>query len=373
MQFIVSSNALSKHLAAVSGVLNQSTTLPILSNVLFEVADGKLKLSGSDLETTIQSTMALVKASDDIKVCVPFKLLSEVLKTFGDQPLTFSVDPKSFAIEVLSDTGKYKLAGSDGDEYPRTPEIKQSTKVNMDSGALFGAITKTLFATGNDELRPVMSGVYFNLEKDGMTFVSTDSHKLVRYKRHDSKASKAASFIMPKKALSLIKGLLSSLTTDVVIEYNDVNASFEFENFTLVCRLVDGKYPNYESVIPKENPNKLTISRAQFLNSVKRVSIFANKTTQQVRLEIKGSEVQIFAEDLDYNNEAHERIGCQFTGDDMVIAFNSRFLIEMLANLESDEVLLEMSAPNRAGLLSPIEKSEDESILMLVMPVMINA
>lgn len=372
MKFIVSSTSLLKQLTSISGVLNTSSNLPILGYFLFDISDKKLVASGSDLESTMVTEIELDKADDEMKLCVPAKLLLDMLKTFPDQPLTFSVDAKSFNIEVASDNGKYKLAGLNGDEFPRLPELESASKMSMDSNVLFNAINKTVFATGNDELRPVMSGVYFSLEKDGVTFVATDAHKLVKYSRTDSKSSKATTFIMPKKPLNLLKGLLSSITTDVQVEYNETNASFVFENYRLVSRLIDGKYPNYEAVIPKENPNLMTIDRNSLLNSIRRVSIFSNKTTHQVRLSIKGSELQISAEDLDFSNEATERLTCQYKGDDITIGFNSRFLIEMLNNLDSDEVKLELSAPNRAGILSPMDKEDEEQILMLVMPVMLS-
>ncbi len=372
MKFIVSSSSLLKQLTSISGVLNTSSNLPILGYFLFDISDKKLVASGSDLESTMVTEIELDKADDEMKVCVPAKLLLDMLKTFPDQPLTFSIDAKNFNIEVASDNGKYKLAGLNGDEFPRLPELESASKMSMDSSVLFNAINKTVFATGNDELRPVMSGVYFSLEKDGVTFVATDAHKLVKYNRTDSKSSKATAFIMPKKPLNLLKGLLSSINTDVQVEYNETNASFVFENYRLVSRLIDGKYPNYDAVIPKENPNVMTIDRNSLLNSIRRVSIFSNKTTHQVRLSIKGSELQISAEDLDFSNEASERLTCQYKGDDITIGFNSRFLIEMLNNLESDEVKLELSAPNRAGILSPMEKEDQEQILMLVMPVMLS-
>jgi DNA polymerase-3 subunit beta len=372
MKFIVSSSTLLKQLTSISGVLNTSSNLPILGYFLFDVKDKKLTVSGSDLESTMIADIDLEKADDDMKVCVPAKLLLDMLKTFSDQPLTFSVDAKNFGIEVASDSGKYKLAGTNGDEFPRLPEMDSSSNMTIDSGILFNAINKTVFATGNDELRPVMSGVYFALEKDGVTFVATDAHKLVKYHRSDCKSGKSASFIMPKKPLNLIKGLVANLSTDVEIEYNETNASFVFENYRLVSRLIDGKYPNYEAVIPKENPNEMMIDRQLFLNSIRRVSIFSNKTTHQVRLSIKGSELQVSAEDLDYSNEATERLSCNYKGEDITIGFNSRFLIEMLNNLDSDEVKLLLSAPNRAGLLSPSEKEDAEDIVMLVMPVMLS-
>ena len=236
------------------------------------------------------------------------------------------------------------------------------------------AISKTIFAAGNDDLRPVMSGVFFQFSSDNLTFVATDAHKLVKYTREDAKASQTAEFIMPKKPLNLLKGILAGSEEEVKIEYNDSNAKFSFENTELICRLIDGKYPNYEAVIPKENPNKLTIDRTQFSNSVRRVSIFSNKTTHQVRLKMAGSELNISAEDIDYSNKADERLTCDYQGDDMQIGFNSRFLSEMLNNLNSDSVQLEMSMPNRAGILTPIDGlDEGEQVTMLVMPVMLNS
>jgi DNA polymerase-3 subunit beta len=235
------------------------------------------------------------------------------------------------------------------------------------------AISKTIFAAGNDDLRPVMSGVFFQFSQDNLTFVATDAHKLVKYTRDDVSATETAEFIMPKKPLNLLKGILAGSDDDVLVEYNESNAKFTFENSVLICRLIDGKYPNYEAVIPKENPNKLVIDRTQFLNSVRRVSIFSNKTTHQIRLKIAGAELNISAEDIDYSNKAEERLTCDYQGDDMQIGFNSRFLTEMINNLNSDNVQLEMSLPNRAGILTPIDGlDEGEHVTMLVMPVMLN-
>lgn len=234
-------------------------------------------------------------------------------------------------------------------------------------------MTKTIFATGNDDLRPVMSGVYFEFSGEGLSFVATDAHKLVKYTRSDAKAESSASFIMPKKPLNQIKNSLATEEVDVTITYNDTNACFTFGDVTLTCRLIEGRYPNYEAVIPKENPNVLTVNRQAFLGSVKRVSFFSNKTTHQVKLRIAGSELHVSAEDPDFSNNADERLTCSFKGNDMTIGFNSRFLMEMLSNLETDEVMLEMSEPNRAGILTPSESPiEGERVLMLVMPVMIN-
>lgn len=372
MKFIVSSTSLLKQLQAISGVLSSSNALPILDNFLFDIDKNQLKISASDLETTM-STVIAIESKDSGAIAVPAKLLLETLKTFADQPLTFNVDDQKFGIEIVSDYGKYKLTGHNGNEFPKLPSIEAASSLDLDASVVAAAITKTLFATGNDDLRPVMSGVFCQLGTDNITFVATDAHKLVRYRRTDAKAAAESSFIIPKKPLNLLKNTLASVSGNVKIEYNKTNAFFSFENTNLICRLIDGKYPNYEAVIPKENPNKLTVDRVSFLSSIKRVSIFSNKTTHQVRLKIAGSELSISAEDLDFANEASERLTCQYAGEDMEIGFNSKFLAEMLTNLNCENVNLEMSAPNRAGILLPAEKENAaEDVLMLVMPVMLN-
>lgn len=372
MKFIVSSEVLLKKLQLIGGVLNSNNTLPILDDFLFQIKKGELIITASDLETTMVTQIS-IEAKEDGVIAIPARLLLDTLKTFPDQPLTFTIDAATFGIEISSDFGKYKLIGHDGSEFPKTPKLEKPSTISVDGGVLSNAVNKTLFATGNDELRPVMSGVFFEINNDDLTFVATDAHKLVKYTRTDLKADKASTFILPKKPLTLLKAVLGSVGEEVSIEYNETNAMFVFGSTKMIARLIDGKYPNYGAVIPTENPNKLTISRTSLLNSVKRVSIFSNKTTHQVRLKMSGSELQISAEDLDFANEANERLTCAYEGEDMEIGFNSRFLVEMLSNLESEEVNIAMSAPNRAGILTPAEKSnEAEEILMLVMPVMLN-
>ncbi|MBC7494488.1 MAG: DNA polymerase III subunit beta, partial [Flavobacterium sp.] len=276
-------------------------------------------------------------------------------------------------IEISSNSGKYAIAYAPGDEFPKSVLLEDPSTTVLPAEVLATAISKTIFAAGNDDLRPVMSGVFFQFSTEGLIFVATDAHKLVKYARTDVSASQVADFIMPKKPLNILKSILGSSNSDIKIDYNDANATFSFENYILTCRLIDGKYPNYEAVIPKENPNKLLIDRNQFLSSVRRVAIFSNKTTHQIRLKIAGAELNISAEDIDYSNKAEERLTCDYQGDDMQIGFNSRFLLEMLNNLQSDEIQLEMSLPNRAGILTPVDGlDEGESVTMLVMPVMIN-
>lgn len=372
MKFIVSSTALLKQLQLLQGVLASSNTLPILDNFLFEIDGKQLTVTASDLETTITATMA-VEAKEKGSVAIPARLLLDTLKAFPEQPLTFSIDGKHHGVEISSEQGKYKMTGFNGAEFPKSPVLEGATSFNLPAGTLATAINKTIFATGNDDLRPVMSGIFFELTEEDVRFVATDAHKLVRYKRTDVQAPKAASFIVPKKPLNLLKNTLGASNSEVTVDFNENNAAFKFDNTVLVCRLIDGKYPNYEAVIPKTNPNKLTIDRGTFLSSIRRVSIFSNKTTHQVRLHINGSQLTVSAEDLDYANEAKESLTCAYEGEEITIGFNSRFLMDMLNNLSTEHVMLEMSAPNRAGILLPGEAGEvGEDILMLVMPVMLN-
>ncbi len=371
MKFIVSSSYLLKQLQVLGGVINNNNTLPILDNFLFELKQNTLVVSASDLETTMSATLE-VESDSEGSIAIPAKLLLDTLKTFPEQPLTFIIEDNN-TVEISSNHGKYALAYANGEEFPKAVALTNPSKTELNGSILATAISKTIFAAGNDDLRPVMSGVFFQFSSESLTFVATDAHKLVKYKREDVHASETAEFIMPKKPLNLLKGILAASDSDVAIEYNESNARFTFDNIDLVCRLIDGKYPNYEAVIPKENPNQLTIARNQFLNSVKRVSIFSNKTTHQIRLKIAGAELNISAEDIDYSNKAEERLTCDYQGDDLQIGFNSRFLTEMLNNLNADDVSLEMSLPNRAGILTPIDGlDEGEQVTMLVMPVMLN-
>ncbi|HEY0670179.1 MAG TPA: DNA polymerase III subunit beta [Sphingobacteriaceae bacterium] len=371
MRFIVSTSTLLKQLLAVNGASSSSTVLPILENFLFEIKEGNLVISATDLQTSMTTSLP-VESKEEGKVAVPSKILLETLKTLPDQPIAFNIDDSTFAIEISAGDGKYKLSGENGEDFPKIPTVENGSAVTLPSSVLSEAINKTLFAVSNDELRPNMTGVYCQLNSDNITFVATDGHKLVRYRRKDVLSESTSSFILPKKALGLLKSSLPSEDVNVSVEYNNTSAFFKFGNINLVCRLIDERFPDYEAVIPLNNPNQLVIERGLFLNCLRRVVIFANKTTHQVRLKITGSELNISSEDIDFANEAHERLSCQYEGEDMEIGFNAKFLIEMLNNLDGEEVLLEMSTPNRAGLLMPQNGDENEDVLMLVMPVMLN-
>ncbi len=372
MKFIVSSSLLLKNIQALSGVLNSSNTLPILDDFLFELKDDTLYITASDLETTMTVSLEPTKSEEPGMVAIPAKILLETLKTFADIPVTFTINNETLGVEISAGDGKYRLTGHRSDEYPQTPAMEETTSIELQGEVLSEAINKTIFAAGNDELRPVMSGVFCELTPDDVTFVATDAHKLVRYRRTDTKAEQSASFILPKKPLNQLKNILGD-GISVQIDYNQTNIFFAFNNVKMVCRLIDGRYPNYDAVIPTQNPNTLTIDRLSLLNSIRRVAIFANQSTHQVRFKLSGKELTLSAEDVDYSNEAKERLTCNYEGEDLEIGFNSRFLQEMLNNLDTDEVKFEMSAPNRAGLILPVDNDvEGEDVLMLVMPVMLN-
>jgi DNA polymerase III subunit beta len=373
MKFIVSSSLLLKNLQSINGVINSSNTLPILDDFLFELKDEELTITSSDLETTMSVTIKPDKTDETGSVAIPAKILVDTLKTFADIPVSFAINEETLLVEISAGEGKYKLSGHKGEEYPRTPMLEGTTSIDLPASVLANAINKTLFATGNDELRLVLSGIFCELTPEDVTFVATDAHKLVKYRRSDVKSTDSASFILPKKPMNLLKNIVGSQDIQVKIEYNPTNAFFSFGNINLVCRLIDGKYPNYNAVIPTENPNNMVIDRIALLTSIRRVSIFASQSTHQVRFKLSGKELVLSAEDIDFSNEAKERLTCTYEGDDMEIGFNSKFLLEMLNNIESDEIKLEMSAPNRAGILLPLNnENKDEDILMLVMPVMLN-
>lgn len=373
MKFIVSSSLLLKNLNALSGVLGSSNTLPILDDFLFELKDNSLFITASDLETTMTVSLPLSKAEEAGSVTIPAKILIDTLKTFADIPVTFNISNDSQIVELSAGDGKYKLSGHKSEEFPQAPVLEESTPLELKAELLTEAINMTVFATGNDELRPVMSGIFCELSNENITFVATDAHKLVRYKRTDATSENSGSFILPKKPMNQLKHLLAGEDIDVKIEYTPTNARFTFENVTLVCRLIEGKYPNYEAVIPTSNPNTLTVDRALLLTAIKRVSIFANQSTHQVRFKLSGKELLLSAEDIDFANEAKERLTCSYEGEDMEIGFNSRFLQDMVGNLSTGQIRFEMSAPNRAGIILPVENdNKDEEVLMLVMPVMLN-
>ena len=373
MKFIVASGELQKALQIVSGVISSSQSRPILENFLFELDNEILKITASDGETTLITSVG-VKSDDSGKIAVPAKMFQEVIKSFGDQPLTFSVKESESGegglLEILDEKDNYFVALDNAEDYPELPEFDAAQKVNIASGVLADALSNTLFATSNDSLRPVMTGVLFQFSDKETNFVSTDSHRLVVYKRTDVTSDEPVEFIMPKKPLSIFKNILSSSNDDVLIEFNENMAKFTFGENVWICRLIDGKYPNYTAVIPKENPNVLTINRNLLLSSIRRASIFSNKSTNQVRFKLSGNVLHLHAEDTEFANKADMQIPCNYNGEDINIGFSSKFLTEMLSVLGADDITLKMSQPNRPGIVEPVDGlDENEHILMLSMPV----
>ncbi len=370
MKFIVSSSGLLKQLQQISGVINSNTVLPILEDFLFEIDKNKLTVVATDLETVMKIHMD-IEAKDSGRVCIPAKILMDSLKNIPEQPLTFTID-KSFSVEITSDNGKYKVMGENPDNFPKEPAADDANSFEMSSSGLVTAINKTIFAVSSDDLRPAMTGVFFELDKKGLTFVATDAHRLVRYMRTDVSCPQKDSFIVPRKPLNLLKSALPDNSDVLKLSYNSNHLFVTHGGTELVCRLIDARFPDYKVVIPVDNPYKMTVNRGDFQNALRRVSIFSNKSTNQVALTITGSELQLAAQDVDFSFEGNERMVCQYDGEDLQIAFNAKFLIEMLNGAETTEVGMELSTPTKAGIIKPSEQSENEELLMLVMPLMLN-
>jgi len=370
MQFLVSSDELIKNLQALKNVINNNNTIPVLDNFLFELNNNSLKITASDLETTMTATVP-VESNETGSFLLPARMLVDTVKALPVQPLTFMFNDDG-TMNIISETGKYSFAYGNAEDYPTPVEMEDASNLSMPSGVLVDAISKTIFATSNDDLRPTMTGILFEFSPESLNFVATDAHKLVKYERKDLKANEETQFIVPKKPLQILKNYIAGSDNEVNIAYDDRNVKFDFDNIQLLSRLINGQYPNYSAVIPRDNPNVLIVDRQNLLNVVKRVDIFASKATHLMRFDIIGSELKVSAEDLDFSNRAEERMTCNYQGDDMAIGFNSKFLIEMLSNLDSDEVSFNMSLPSKAAIINPIDGLEEgEFVTMLVMPLML--
>ena len=379
MKFIVNSQMLYKQLQSISGVITPNNTVPIVSCFLFHLEEGELTVRATDLETTIVLKLEVETSSLEgmTEIAIQSKLLLDTLKALDDVPLTISVDDETYVVTIASGNGSYNLAGMDATVFPAMPQVEETARVVMPASALVSAINKTEFAASRDEMRQQMTGIYCKLTPDGSTFVATDAHKLVRYRRSDAKAGDEAEFIFPRKPISLVTKIIEDRHSDfdITLDFNRTNVTITFGNMYIACRLVDGKYPNFEAAIPKENPNRLTIDRVSFLNTLRRVSLFSNKANYQVRISLSETELSISAEDIEFANKASEKLPCEYSGDQMDIGFNAKFLIEMISNLNTEHIIIEMSTPSRAGIIFPVvenpEEERVENILMLVMPVML--
>lgn len=374
MKFVVSSSALLGLLQTTNKVISSKNTLPILDYFLFDLKDGVLKITASDLETTLVGTLPVESVEREGLIAVPVKLMLDSLKEFSEQPLTIEANETTWEIVVSWKSGKLTLPGTSGLSYPELPQLSEAKQtITMDVDALLTGINKTIFATADDELRPVMNGVYVNIEPQSVTFVATDAHKLVKYTAENA-SDMAASFILPKKPANLLRGMLPKEEEDVTVEFDDKNVLFRLKNQVLICRLIEGNYPNYNAVIPANNPNKVFVDRVELLNAIRRVAVCSNQSTNLIKFDIKQGEINLTAQDLDFSVSAQESLPCDYQGDDIVIGFKSTFLVEILSNLETPTMLIELADLTRAGVFKPVyDEQPANDTLMLLMPMMINA
>ncbi|MDR0371872.1 MAG: DNA polymerase III subunit beta [Prevotellaceae bacterium] len=378
MKFVVSSTELLSHLQAISRVINSKNTLPILDNFLFDLEGNRLTMTASDIETTLVTSMDVEDAEGGGKIAVASRLLLETLREFPEQPLVFNINDSNLALVITSANGAYNFIGQNGDEYPQLPEMQDDAKeIKLPVDSLLSGIVKTIFSTADDELRPVMNGIFFDIAlNNALTMVATDAHKLVRYKTTytsgELREEETANFILPKKPSNMLKNILPKESGEVAIKFDSKNAYFKLENYTMVCRQVEGRFPNYNGVIPKDNPSKVIVDRLTLQNALKRVAVFSNQASNLIKLSFDSNEIHISAQDIDFSISAEETIACQFNQEPIKIGFKSSFLIEILNNINSSDVIVELSDPSRAGLILPFENEENEEILMLLMPMLLN-
>ncbi|WP_024994653.1 DNA polymerase III subunit beta [Phocaeicola paurosaccharolyticus] len=374
MKFIVSSTGLFSHLQAISRVINSKNTLPILDCFLVELNDGTLSLTASDNETTLSTSIEVNEYDKDGRFAISSKTILDALKEIPEQPLTFDVNLETLEIMVQYQNGKYNLVGQNADEYPQAPALGDSAaELSISASLLLSGINRTIFATADDELRPVMNGIYFDITPESITFVASDGHKLVKSMTFEAKGSDKAAFILPKKPANILKNLLPKESEDVRVSFDDRNAIFTMEKYYMVCRLIEGRYPNYNSVIPQGNPHRATIDRQMMISALRRVSVFSSQSSSLIKLRFSENLVQVSAQDIDFSTSAEEALICQYTGANMSIGFKSTFLIDILSNMASQDVIFELADPSRAGVIVPAEQEkEKEDVLMLLMPMMLN-
>lgn len=373
MKFIVSSATLLHHLQAISRVINTKNTLPILDCFLLDVKENTLTLTAADSETRLTTTVEVSSVEGEGSLAINARNLLDPLRELPDQPLTFDINDETLEVFIYYHNGKYNFVGNKGDEYPEPKALKDSSMtLSVDAETLFSGINRTVFATADDELRPVMNGIYFDITTDDLTFVASDGHKLVRVTTNETRGEGRSSFILPKKPANLLKSLLPREAGTVEIQFDENNAYITMESYQMVCRFVEGRYPNYNSVIPQNNPNTVTLDRLTLLNALKRVAVFSNPSSSLVKLQLSEDKIVVSAQDIDFLTAAEETIPCNYTGNVMNIGFKAVFLIDILNNIPSADVRIELSDPSRAGLILPVDKEENEDMLTLLMPMMLN-
>lgn len=374
MRFTVSSSALSSKLNMLAKVIGSKNSLPILDCFLFQVANGEMSITASDSDNVIKSTLALTDHDGEGEFCVPNRVILDALKELPEQPLHFDVDAagEAVAIKIVYQNGLYNFTGQNAEEYPRTQSMNDAcTTVSLPTEMLINNISRSLFATANDELRPVMNGIYFDLTADALAIVASDGHKLVRSKNFTIKSESPSAFNLPKKPASLLKNILSKDGDDAIIKFDDRSAEIQFTDGVMRCRLIDGRYPNYNSVIPN-NPNEVTVDRRSLQSALRRVLPFASESSQLIRFHIESGRFEVSSEDIDFSTSAKEQLSCEYNGSPISIGFKGSSLMEILSNLTSDNIIIQLADPSRAGIIVPAEQPENEDILMLIMPMLLN-
>lgn len=374
MKFTVSSSALLSLLATNGKVISNKSSIPILEYFLMELKDGQLTVTTSDLETSLIGSIAVDNVEREGSIAAPAKLMLDSLKEFPEVPLLIEVNDATWEIQITWSSGHLSIPGASAVSYPTIQSITAESKtLTMDVDMLVNGINKTIFATADDELRPVMNGIYFDFEPSSLTFVATDAHKLVKYTAENNNDF-SSSFILPKKPANLLKTLLLKEEEPVKVSFDAKNVTFELKAFRLVCRLIEGTYPSYNAVIPTANPNKVLIDRVEFLNGIKRVAVCSNPTTNLIRMDIADNRINLTAQDIDFSVSANETISCSYDGDPVTIGFKSTFLIEILSNIDTPTVTVELADSTRAGVFKPVyDDKQNSETLMLLMPMMINA
>jgi len=373
MKFDVSSSALLARLQSVGKVISSKSTLPILDNFLFQLQDNKLTITASDSDIRLETSVDVINVEGEGLFAVSAKILLEPLKKLPEQPLTFDINDDNLEIFIYFENGKYNFIGQKGDTYPLHKPLGETTiTLSMESQVLLNGVNRTFFATADDELRPVMNGIFFDIQAENITFAASDGHKLVRIRCNTAQTEEIASFILPKKPAILLKSLLAKNAEPVKIQFDEKSSHLTTDNFKMICRLIEGRYPNYNSVIPLDNPNKLTIDRSSLLYALERVIVFSNPASSLVKLDLSEDLIVITAQDIDFSTSAEEKINCRYSGMDMSIGFKGTFLIEILTNIDADEVVLSLADPSRSGVITPLEDSENEELLMLLMPMVLN-
>lgn len=372
MRFNVSSSSLSNRLQTISRVQSSKNALPILDCILFELVGGELKMTASDSETAMTTTIEVTEAEGEGKFAIGAKQLISSVKEISDQPITFNVDQNTFAIEINYQNGKYNLVGQNGYEYPLPSAMNGFARsIAIDAAVMFNGINRCLFAAADDELRPQMNGVYFDMATENITFVASDGHKLVRNRVFSARADEASAFILPKKPALLLKTVLPKAEGDAVIRFDDRNAEIQLTDYVISCRLIEGRYPNYNSVIPTDNPFRVTVDRLAFISALRRVIVFASQSSALIKLHVDQGSLTVSAQDLDFSTSAEEHIMCEYEGMAMSIGFNGPFLIDVLNSVTGNDIVLELADPSRAGVITPAEQEDSEDLIMLLMPMML--